>query len=299
MPIHRAASPATAVPAGVPGLRAGPLLAGVLLGGLALLGGCFGTSEDRLGEARALQEQGAFQESIAPLRALLAREPEHADASYLLGIALLQTGQPSQAVYPLEKAAASPEHRVTAGLLLAATFSQLEAWDEAIRAASDVLEADPGRSAALRLRAQALLGAHRPEEALADAQRLYEATPGDFQAGLLYGTILAELGRTAEAETVHAELEAAAQASGDPLQAMRGCLARAAFFEEHLHDDARAEPHYRGCLERDPTDPLALRLVSSFLDERGRSDEATALWRDALARAPDELVFRQVLATRL
>jgi tetratricopeptide (TPR) repeat protein len=271
----------------------------VLASWLLLLGACLGSTEDRLAEARALQDAGAFQESIEPLRELLAEEPEQGEANYLLGVALVQTGQPSLAVFPLEKAAAAPEQRVIAGLLLATTFAHLEAYDEAIRVASDVLETDPQRSAARRLRAQALLGANRREEALADARTLYETEPADFHAGLLYATILAELGRTEEAEQLHAELEAASARSGDALAATRGCLARAAFFEDHLRDDARAEAHYRRCLEKAPTDPLALRLATSFFDERQRRAEATAFWRAALEREPENLGFRQVLAARI
>lgn len=277
-----------------------PLLLSIALslGVAAALAGCAGSTEDRLAEVKALQDAGQFSESIEPIRELLAREPDQAEANYLLGVALVQTGQPSLAVWPLEKAIAAPDHVVPAGLLLATTFLQLESYDDAIRVVDKVLEADPNRTAALRVRAQALLGANRREEALVDARRLYEASSDDFQAGLLYGTILAELDRKDEAEKVHAELEAAAAKSEDPSLAVRGCLARAAFFEDNLKDDARAEAHYRSCLEKVPTDPLALRLVTQFFDERKRFAEATAFWSAAVEQAPESLIFRQALAAR-
>ena len=162
--------------------RAGALVA---LAAVAAIGfGCAGSVEDRLTEVRALQDAGQFNESIEPLRQLLARDPELAEANYLLGVALVQTGQPSLAVWPLEKAAASPDHAVPAGLLLASTFLSLDSFPDSIRIANKVLETKPDNVNALRIRAQAKLGDNKREEALQDTTRLRELAPDDFQAAL-------------------------------------------------------------------------------------------------------------------
>ncbi len=63
-----------------------------------------------------------------------------------------------------------------------------------------------------------------------------------------------------------------------------------------MKDDARAEAHFKTCLEKSPTEPLALRLVSQFYDERKRGDEATAIWETALKEAPENLAVRAALA---
>mgnify|MGYP001367745931 CR=1 FL=1 len=60
-----------------------------------------------------------------------------------------------------------------AGLLLASTFLNLQAHEDAIRIATQVLEKDPSRVAALRIRAQALLGANKREEAIKDREPAY------------------------------------------------------------------------------------------------------------------------------
>ena len=73
---------------------------------LALALGC-GTAS--MEEVRALQDAGAYAESIEMLRDILAQEPESAEASYRLGLALLRTGRPGQALWPLKKAADSDE----------------------------------------------------------------------------------------------------------------------------------------------------------------------------------------------
>ena len=279
-------------------MRAGRAVAAAAVLGLLLFAACGDRQQDPLADIAALQDAGRFPESIAPLRKLIERDSERAEAHYRLGLALLRTGQRSLAVWPLEKALAAPDQTVPAGLLLADTFLGLGAYGDAIRVADRVLVADPRQLGALRARSHALLGANRREEALPDAKRLYEAIPGDFPAGLLYGTILAELGRVDDADTVHAEIEAAARAGGDPALAVRACLARAAFFEDHRDDDPRAEAHYRTCLELAPADPLALRLVTAYFDQRGRSPEAIAVWEHALAEAPAQLAIRHGLALR-
>ena len=81
--------------------------------------------ESRLAEVRALHAAGQFQQSIAPLRVLLTAEPDHAESNYRLGVALVQTGRPSLAIWPLQKAAQSEELRIPAGLMLASTEGRL------------------------------------------------------------------------------------------------------------------------------------------------------------------------------
>jgi len=260
--------------------------------------GCAGSVEDRIAEVRALQDAGQFNESVEPLRELLAKNPDQPEANYLLGVALVQTGQLSLAVWPLEKAAADPGQAVSAGLLLASTFLGLESPDDAVRVASQVIEKDPNRVAALKIRAQALLAANRREDALKDTTRLRELAPDDYQTLLTHAIILAELGRLDESEKAHAELEEKGAKSGDASTAARACLARATFFKDNLKDDARAEAHFKECLEKAPTEPLALRLVTQFYDDRKRGDEATKIWEHALAEAPENLQIRASLAGR-
>src|SRR5215831_6512248 len=75
--------------------------------------------ESKMSAVRALQERGQFDASIAQLDEVLAREPEHAEANYRLGLALVQTGEPSRALWPLQKAAEASGYEISAGVLLA------------------------------------------------------------------------------------------------------------------------------------------------------------------------------------
>jgi tetratricopeptide (TPR) repeat protein len=271
----------------------------LLAAGVLLFLACAGSVEDRLAEVRALQDAGQFSESVEPLRQLLSKNPDQGEANYLLGVALVQTGQLSLAVWPLEKATADPAQSMTAGLLLASAFLGLQAHEDAVRVATKVLEQDPARVAALKVRAQALLGANQREEALKDTTRLRELAPEDYPALLIHATILAELdGRMEEAEKAHEDLETLVAKNSDTGLVARGCLARATFFKDSLKDEARAEAHFRKCIERAPTEPLALRLVTQFFDERKRSDESMAIWEKALKEAPENLQIRSSVAAR-
>ena len=147
--------------------------------------GCQRDSESRLGEIRALQQAGEFEASIEPTRVLLHTEPSHAEANYRLGVALVQTGRKGLAIWPLQKASQSDDYGVESGLLLAQLLLGSKDYEEAIRAADQVLALDAERRSALYIRGEANIGASRPEEALTDVGRLLENDPYDFQAQLM------------------------------------------------------------------------------------------------------------------
>jgi tetratricopeptide (TPR) repeat protein len=270
----------------------------VLLVALLAFASGLACGQGPLVEIRTLQEAGRFEESIEPLRTRLAAKPDDGEANLLLGVALVQTGQPVLALAPLERARAASEHRIVAGLLLATTLLILESPEQAVEVSSDLLGADPGLNAARRLRAHALLAAKRPEAALADAEWLHEAATDDLPLGLLRARILAALGRAEEADGILAGIESSATASGGGPGFVRACLARAALLEDAGNDDARIEHQYVRCLAEAKGDPSALRALAGFYDKRGRGTEATAVWESAVEREPRNLLSRQALAVR-
>ena len=95
-------------PPAVPAKRSGRALCLAFL--LALVSvGCGGDIESRMAEVRALQNVGQFKGSIEELREILTVSPDLAEANYRLGLALVQTGESSRAVWPLQKASESSE----------------------------------------------------------------------------------------------------------------------------------------------------------------------------------------------
>lgn len=285
---------------GRPRRRAAGALSWLALASLGLVLGCGGSTEVRLAEVHALHDVGEFSESIEPLREILAEEPNHPEASYLLGVALIQTGRPSLAIWPLGRAAESEEFGVPAGLLLSSTLLQTKTFEEAARAADRVLELEPDSVVALNLRAQSNIGAARNEEALADAERMLELQPDDFQALLLRGTALMQLDRWEEAEAAHIQLRESSKQSEDPNRAARGCVALANFYQGKEPPDAeRAIQVYDECLEEFPGDALVLRLASDAYIAFGRGDDAIALWQRAVEENPENYQFRSMLAQKL
>jgi tetratricopeptide (TPR) repeat protein len=260
--------------------------------------GC-GGAESQLASIRDLQEQGQFEQSIGALDQVLAKDPGNAEANYRLGLALVQTGEPSRAVWPLQKAAESKGYEISAGVLLASTYSQTQNYDEAIRAADRVLAADPDRQAALRIRANANVGARRLEAAYEDTSRLIALYPKDYGVRALHATVLGDLGRLEEAEQAHALLKEMGAQSDDPDFRDRSCLAPAIFANETLKSRDKAKALYDDCAKRKPTDPVVLNHLAGFFDSIGDRARGTGLWRDAVAAAPERLDLRQGLAARL
>lgn len=283
----------------VPGRRTASCVAAASLAIAWLAAGCGGDVEARLAEVRALQDVGQFDASIDELRQILAISPDLPEATYRLGVALVQTGEPSRAVWALEKAAESDEYAIPAALLLASAHYSQHNYEAAVRAADRVLELDPNRLAALRLRSQANIGAARLDAALEDAQRLREAYPDDYGVMALYATILADLGRKDEARAAHDKLKEMALASNDPAISHRGCLAPAYFARDNDKDFAKAEQLFDDCVQRFPTNGFVLQESAGFYDDIRKPQKATAMIQRAVEQAPDNLSLRSQLAQRL
>jgi tetratricopeptide (TPR) repeat protein len=235
----------------------------LLVWGWSILG-CGGDTEARMAEVRALQDVGQFTASIDELREILAEKPDDPEASYRLGVALVQTGEASRAVWPLEKAAESPEYAVQASLLLASAHFANQNFEAVVKAADRVLEADPERLVALKMRAKGNLGAGQLDAALTDTKRLLESEPDDYSVNLLYATILTDSGQLDEAEAVTDHLKEIGAASGDPGTATRACLAPAMFARDVRKDDTKARKLYEDCLEKFPAAVLTMVMRPAF-----------------------------------
>jgi tetratricopeptide (TPR) repeat protein len=279
-------------------MRARGALAALIGAALTAGAGCGGDIESRMAEVRALQDVGQFDASVEELQAVLAIDPNLAEANYRLGLAQVQMGEPSRAIWALQKAAESSEYAIPAGVLLASTHQQTRNYDEAIRAATRVLEADPERESALRIRATALLGARRLEEALEDTTRLVELLPDDYVVRVLHATVLADLGRLDEAEREHDLVKKLGEQSDDPEQRARACFAVAVFARDVKKDMVRARKAYDECAELHPTDAGLLDNMLRFYDSQDASARGTEVLQASIAAAPENLGLRRMLANR-
>jgi tetratricopeptide (TPR) repeat protein len=289
-----------ALPLSAPRRIGGYLAAGVaaLAWGFSILG-CGGDIESRMAEVRALQDVGQFTASIDELREILAAQPDNPEASYRLGVALVQTGETSRAVWPLEKAAESRDYTVQASLLLASAHFANQNFEAVVKAADRVLEADPSRVVALKMRAKGNLGAGQLDAAMADTKRLLETEPDDYSVNLMYATVLTDSGKLDEAEAATDHLKELGAASGDPGTATRACLAPAMFAKDVRKNDAKATKLYEDCLEKYPANAFLTAETMKFYDSINKHELATALIRKTAQQAPENLSLRASLANRL
>jgi tetratricopeptide (TPR) repeat protein len=265
---------------------------------LVLVTACQYDRESRLAEIRALQAAGQFEESIAPLRVLLTADAGLAEANYRLGVALVQTGRPSLAIWPLQKASQSEELRIQAGLLLSSTLLSTESFEEAIRAADQVLAEEPERIAALYTRAHANISSGQPAEALVDADHILELRPDDFMGTTLRVAALVDLERFEDAEATHMKLKEGREKAGDDNSAARACAVLARFYA-NSEDFDKATKTILECFDSYPTHSYVQQYASDYFTELKKPDEAVKIWRKSVEHAPEDIGLRTKLGTLL
>jgi len=260
---------------------------------------CGQSVDKHLAELRSLQASGRYAETLEPLREILAKSPNNAEANYLLGVGLVQTGRTSEAVWSLRKASQSDAYAIEGGILLASALVSGQAYDEAVAATDRVIEKDPSRFTAWGVRAQAHLNAGDLPAALADSDKLNELQPKQVGGDLVRVAALLLLGRVSEAEKTYDSIVEKAKANGDLSLAARACAERAQLIRDKRHDEARAEQAIVACVDEYPTHPGVLRAASDMYTAHGRAAEGTKLWQAATQLAPDSIPLRLGLAQDL
>jgi tetratricopeptide (TPR) repeat protein len=266
---------------------------------LLIVGGCGASPEQRLEEARAMQDVGEFTASVEPLREILEQAPGHPEANYRLGVALVRQRQSNSAIWRLERAAESAEFAEAANLALASLYLALKDYERALAAVDRVLALKPEDRAALSYRYKVNLDAKRQEDALGDLDRLLESDPDDAEMVYARAVTLGELGRLEESEAAHRRFMEVAAASDEPGLAARACAVYALAFQDYAEDDERAEKEMERCLDAHPDDPFVVQQTLALYDEGDRSEQALALLRRVFEASPEDLPRRVSLANRL
>ena len=272
---------------------------------LAVLIGCQDRSEANVDEvverARVLVTERKFSEALDLMRALVDEHPEDARVQSLYGEALLASGQPSLAVWPLARAMKDPEQLVYAGLLLARAQGESGSGADAIRTASRILESHPDNTAALQLRVQAYLSESLEAKALEDLDLLEQLGGDESEIDLLRLDALLGLGREKEAEALLKQIgaEADAMREDDPARAARLCAATATFSAER-GDIPGAKKRFQECLAGDGIDSYVLvDAAVKFFDGHAGRDLATDVFKRRFEENPDSIGDRVRYADRL
>ncbi len=254
-----------------------------------------------LEEARALIGDRQFAEGLEKMRGLVDAHPDDPRLQMLYGEALIASGQPSLAVWPLARAMRSPEHLVHSGLLLARAQRDTGSGIDAIQTATRVLEVDPQNEEAVLLRAQAHLGESLEERALEDLDLAEKLGSDKAMLDLLRLDALLGLGREEDAEKLLAELttEAEAMREDDPDKAARLCAATATFTYERGRIE-EAKKRFDECLEGDGMLSWTLvQAATDFFDKHGEPERTTELMKRRFEHDPELLEARVMYADRL
>ncbi|MGB9758125.1 MAG: transglycosylase SLT domain-containing protein [Candidatus Bipolaricaulaceae bacterium] len=234
----------------------------------------------RLELSKVLLQNGGAQAAVVLLREALSIWDSR-EARKLLAQALEKNGQREEALaewkklLPDEEASAAvlrlEKDRISAGRTLVAG----KAYKQALTILADLKQAEAGL-----LRARALAGLGRLNEAAQEYERYLAASPADSQAHLEYGQILERLGQKEKA------LEAYRAAGKKGAYRLGLLLEGSGALDEAISAYLRAE------------EPEAKWRAACLLEAQGRINEALSLYRElakSSARLADDAAFRAYL----
>jgi len=251
----------------------------LLCGALVVGTGCPQKPSDPLDEIRALHGRNRYEDSLEGLRKLMDEDPTDPEVNYLFAKALMQTGEPSLAIWPLRTSVESPAYAFEAGMMLARATLDSRTPQDAIDAVTRALAAKPDDVEALALRAHANFRAGQHADALNDIERAVELDPNNPAILVPRVLVLLDFGRVDEAEAAldagrHVATESAEAQLVEKTQA-RLCLTNAAFAFDR-GDRKSAEVMFADCLDAYPTEPIVVDWVVGLyeaIDEKEREKE--------------------------
>lgn len=260
------------------------------------------SSEALLEEAKRLAQQGQPEEALARMRELVAIEPDDPRVQRQYGEALMRTGQPSLAVWPLARAMLDPGEARAAGILLARAQLAAGSADDAAQTATRLIELDPEDPVFYELRSRAHLLLNMEEQAMADIDAAVEHGFEDTAtAGFVRVYALLGLDRVEEAEQLLEELHARSveEVEENPSRAAEVCGATATFAHEK-GDDELASERFEACLEGEGLqNRLLVKTALDFYDSTGQHEKGTDILRRRFEADEENLAARVEYAQRL
>lgn len=261
--------------------------------------GCGGSPEQSLDELRAMQTEQRFEDTILPLKRLLAEKPDDLELNRLLGLALKAADGPSTSVWALRRVTEHPEHSTNDLFVLAQAYARGGVQSQGIATLDSVLEIEPDHLGALALRMTLAAHLKRWDKVVDSADRVLVLDPNRPMVHLSRAEALLALERVDEASAALATGRAViATRSVDPSIEISFCRLEVEVAEESGGSDA-VEEIWGACLERTQGSAKLVSNAVAFFDERGDRARATSLLRQALEEAPFSLELRAQLADRL
>jgi predicted O-linked N-acetylglucosamine transferase (SPINDLY family) len=269
-----------------------------------------------LQQALALHQRGELAQAESAYLALLAANPEDADALHWLGVARFQQGDLAHAANLIGRALAANPRLAAAHAHLGLVLAESDRPDDALASFDRALALVPDDPATASNRGNLLLSLGRTQEALAAFEHALALDPALADALNNRGIALFELGRTDEAlasydaalalqpndASFHYNRGNALREQGRDAEALAGYDASLALLPDDpatmyhrgnalaaLKRPAEALEAYDRTLAQTPGDVAALYNRGNALAELGRRSEALASYNRVVAVAPDHV----------
>jgi len=233
------------------------------------------TAGQLLNKAWRSLQRGELAKASSVCRAVLATQPDNADASYLLGVVQLQQGQLSKAKDSLGAVLRLQPTNVGAQLNYGNVLAQLNRADEALICFEKAISLKPDLFEAHLNHGSALLDLHRYEEALGSFAKALALNPNSVEALYNRGNALNGLQRTDEALASYNQIIELEATNALAFNGRGMTLYRLGRIDEALESLAKA-------VAQQPRNAEFHENYGNVLQAQGRLVEAEASYRRSL-----------------
>jgi len=236
-------------------------------------------AQQLLAQAFALQSAGRYDEARAGYAAVLAEDPNHFDATHMLGVLDLLTGRNAEAAERLREAVRLSPADAGANNNLGEALRRLGRLEEAAASFRASVDHHPGYAAGHYNLGSLLHRLGRLADAEASLRRALEQAPEWAEAHGALGAVLADAGRLEEG-LASAQRAVALRPDLAAPRVVAGNILR----EQGFLDEAAAA--YRAAIDADPGYAEAHNNLGNVLKAQGKLDEALASYTQAVAASP-------------
>ena len=262
---------------------------------------CDSTDQDPLDEIRTMQAEGRIEESVAKLQELVEAGDRRGEVLYRYGRGLTSLSHVGRAVWSLDAVMSDPEWTVRAAHQLATNANRSGNHELALQTLARLREertdgAGDDDLTALSLEARAYIGTRKNyDEALEPIEAILEIDRANEEALRLKAVALLGLKRTDEAyEFIREAGRVMAEANPDvesPQSGAYWCSIECSFQRES-GEIAKAEEIVEECLERFPTSMPLIDEALKVYSTQGKRKEAVAVFQKAYESEPDDREIR-------
>ena len=231
--------------------------------------------DSQLAEAAGLHQAGRLTEAAELYSQIIARAPNHFDATHLLGVIALQEGRLDQAREMISAALRLKAKDIAALSNLGTVFLRQQRYDQALEQFERALKLQPGSFSALTNLGTVLRQLGRPHEALAPLRQAHSIDPTSAIVSNLLGACLLDTGDPRGA--VNFFENATKIEPDDP-----GNWGNLATALNEIEEYERAAECAERAVALNPESSAAVAAMAAVQFEQGQMDEALATYRRAI-----------------